>query len=111
MPVVRLSCQGGDGVLRQRLPQLTHRLRGRIPRGVPQRAFRRHAGKALTGEFVLNGVSFICLDGGPAFQLSEAISFTVACQDQGEIDYYWKALSHVPDFEQCGWRKDRLGLS
>ncbi|WP_396121550.1 VOC family protein [Brevibacterium sp. p3-SID960] len=49
----------------------------------------------------------MCLDGGPAFQLSEAISFTVACQDQDEIDYYWKdeidyyweALSHVPDFE------------
>ncbi|MCT1657113.1 VOC family protein [Brevibacterium luteolum] len=68
-------------------------------------------GKVLTGEFVLNGVSFICLDGGPAFRLSEAVSFAVECQDQDEIDYYWNALSHVPESEQCGWCKDRLGLS
>lgn len=65
----------------------------------------------LTGEFVLNGVSFICLDGGPLFTFSEAISFTVQCKDQDEIDYYWNALSHVPESEQCGWCKDRFGLS
>ena len=68
-------------------------------------------GKVLTGEFVLNGVSFICLDGGPAFRLPEAVSFAVECADQDEIDYYWNALSHVPESEQCGWCKDRFGLS
>ncbi len=73
--------------------------------------FAGKQGKVLTGEFILNGVSFLCLDGGPLFTFSEAISFTVQCKDQDEIDYYWKALSHVPESEQCGWCKDRFGLS
>lgn len=69
------------------------------------------AGKVITAEFYLNGQKFIGLDGGPIFHFSEAISFTIECQDQAEIDYYWEKLSHVPESEQCGWVKDRYGLS
>lgn len=67
--------------------------------------------KVINGEFTLDGVDFVCLDGGPAFQLSEAVSFVVTCADQDEIDYYWHALSHTPEAEQCGWCKDRFGVS
>ena len=69
------------------------------------------AGKVINGQFRLNGVDFVCLDGGPAFTFSEAISFVVSCKDQEEIDRYWSQLSHVPQAEQCGWCKDKFGLS
>ncbi|MGW9112041.1 VOC family protein [Microbacterium sp. NPDC055683] len=68
-------------------------------------------GKVLNGSFTLAGVDFVCLDGGPLFRFTEAISFVVTCDDQDEIDRYWAALSHVPEAEQCGWCKDRFGLS
>ena len=73
--------------------------------------FAGMSGKVLNGQFTLNGVSFVCLDGGPAFTFNEAISFVVACEDQEEIDRCWAALSHVPESEQCGWCKDRFGVS
>lgn len=69
------------------------------------------SGKILTAVFWLNGQKFIALDGGPYFHFSEAISFMIECKDQDEIDYYWEKLSHVPESEQCGWVKDRFGLS
>jgi predicted 3-demethylubiquinone-9 3-methyltransferase (glyoxalase superfamily) len=69
------------------------------------------AGKVINGDFTLNGMQFICLDGGPIFKPNEAISFTVPCKDQEEIDYYWSKLSHVPESEQCGWCKDKFGIS
>ena len=69
------------------------------------------SGKILTAVFRLNGQKFIALDGGPYFHFSEAISFMIECKDQDEIDYYWEKLSHVPESEQCGWVKDRFGLS
>ena len=69
------------------------------------------SGKVLNGQFTLNGVDFVCLDGGPAFTFNESISFVITCADQAEIDRYWDALSHVPESEQCGWCKDRFGLS
>lgn len=68
-------------------------------------------GKVLTAMFRLNGQKFMALDGGPVFRLSEAVSFMIECADQKEIDYYWEKLSHVPEAEQCGWVKDRFGLS
>ncbi len=68
-------------------------------------------GKVLTAEFTLDGAPFMGFDGGPYFQFSEAISLVVTCQDQAEIDYYWERLSHVPEAAQCGWAKDRFGLS
>lgn len=67
--------------------------------------------KVLTARFSLNGHQFLGIDGGPYFRFSEAISFTIECDDQAEIDYYWEKLSHQADAEQCGWCKDQFGLS
>ena len=73
--------------------------------------FKGMSGKVLTGRFVLDGTEFICLDGGPVFTFNEAISLTVECADQAEIDHYWWHLSASPEHEQCGWLKDRYGVS
>lgn len=73
--------------------------------------FKGMTGKVISGDFTLSGVNFVCLDGGPAFKFNEAVSFIVACKDQEEIDYYWEKLSHVPESEQCGWCKDKFGVS
>jgi predicted 3-demethylubiquinone-9 3-methyltransferase (glyoxalase superfamily) len=69
------------------------------------------AGKVLTMVFELDGVAFVAINAGPEFKFSEAVSFSIACQDQEEIDYYWEKLSKVPESEQCGWCKDQFGLS
>lgn len=73
--------------------------------------FKGMAGKVINGEFELDGQRFICLDGGPVFTFNEAVSFTVSCKDQEEVDYYWEKLSAVPEAEQCGWCKDKFGVS
>lgn len=69
------------------------------------------AGKELTIDFELNGNQFTAINAGPEFKFNEAVSFSIACDDQEEIDYYWEKLSHVPEAEQCGWCKDQFGLS
>lgn len=69
------------------------------------------AGKVLTVQFELNGQNFMALNGGPTFKFSEAVSFMVDCKDQAEIDYFWERLSSVPEAEQCGWCKDKYGVS
>ena len=69
------------------------------------------AGKELVIDFELNGQSYMALNGGPKFKFNEAISFVISCKDQEEIDYYWERLSSVAEAEQCGWCKDRFGLS
>lgn len=69
------------------------------------------AGKVLTVEFELDGEHMMALNGGPIFKFNEAISLMVDCKDQEEIDYYWEKLSYVPEAEQCGWCKDKYGLS
>ncbi|MBP9818303.1 VOC family protein [Candidatus Shapirobacteria bacterium] len=69
------------------------------------------AGKVLTVEFELSGNHFMAINAGPEFKFNESISFSIPCQDQTEIDYYWEKLSAVPDSEQCGWCKDKYGLS
>ena len=68
-------------------------------------------GKVLTAIFELDGQRFMALDGGPIFTFNEAVSFYVECEDQEEVDYFWEGLSAVPEAEQCGWLKDRFGLS
>jgi len=68
-------------------------------------------GKVLTGVFELAGQRFMCLDGGPVFRFNESLSLYVECADQAEIDYFWDKLSAVPESEQCGWLKDKFGLS
>lgn len=69
------------------------------------------AGKELTIDFELAGQRFTAINAGPEFKFNEAVSFAVACKDQDEIDYFWSKLSVVPEAEQCGWCKDRYGLS
>jgi predicted 3-demethylubiquinone-9 3-methyltransferase (glyoxalase superfamily) len=69
------------------------------------------AGKELAIDFELNGQRFTAINAGPEFKFNEAVSFSIACKDQQEIDYYWGKLSSVPESEQCGWCKDRFGLS
>jgi predicted 3-demethylubiquinone-9 3-methyltransferase (glyoxalase superfamily) len=74
--------------------------------------FQMHmAGKELVIAFEILGQRFAALNGGPQFTFSEAVSFAVDCKDQNEIDYYWEKLSAVPEAEQCGWCKDRFGVS
>jgi len=68
-------------------------------------------GKIITAIFDLNGQRFMALDGGPIFKFNEAVSFYVECEDQAEVDYFWKRLSAVTEAEQCGWLKDKFGLS
>jgi predicted 3-demethylubiquinone-9 3-methyltransferase (glyoxalase superfamily) len=74
---------------------------------------RRPAGSVMTVEFELDGQSFTALNGGPVFTFNEAISFQVRCETQEEVDYYWERLSAGgdPNAQQCGWLKDRYGLS
>lgn len=69
------------------------------------------AGKELAIDFELNGMRFTAINGGPGFKFNESVSFAVACKDQEEIDYFWEKLSAVPEAEQCGWCKDKYGLS
>jgi predicted 3-demethylubiquinone-9 3-methyltransferase (glyoxalase superfamily) len=69
------------------------------------------AGQPLAIEFELNGQRFTAINAGPEFTFNEAVSFAVTCKDQEEIDYFWEKLSSVPESEQCGWCKDRFGLS
>lgn len=69
------------------------------------------AGKELVVEFELNGLHFVAINAGPEFKFNEAVSFSIACKDQEEIDYFWEKLSAVPAAEQCGWCKDKFGLS
>ena len=68
-------------------------------------------GKILTAIFELNGQRFMALDGGPIFKFNEAVSLYVECEDQEEVDHFWNKLSAVQEAEQCGWLKDRFGLS
>ena len=74
---------------------------------------RRPAGSVMTVEFELDGQPFTALNGGPAFTFNEAVSFQVSCATQEEIDYYWEKLGAGgdPKAQQCGWLKDRFGLS
>jgi predicted 3-demethylubiquinone-9 3-methyltransferase (glyoxalase superfamily) len=65
----------------------------------------------MTVEFELDGQRFVGINGGPQFPFSEAVSFQIDCEDQGEIDYYWERLSDGGREDQCGWLKDKYGLS
>ena len=71
------------------------------------------AGKVLTVEFELDGQRFTALNGGPQFKFNEAVSFQIPCKTQEEVDYYWDKLSAGgdPNAQQCGWLKDRFGVS
>ncbi|HTV31702.1 MAG TPA: VOC family protein [Methylocella sp.] len=79
----------------------------RAPRDYPS----GKAGDVLTVEFTLMGQPFVGLNGGPFFTFSEAVSFQIPVETQAELDRLSDALSSVPEAEQCGWVKDRYGLS
>ena len=68
-------------------------------------------GGVLAGFFVLDGNRFMGINGGPHFKFTEAVSFVVHCKDQEEVDYYWDRLTEGGEESQCGWLKDRFGLS
>ena len=68
-------------------------------------------GSALTVEFQLGGQKFVALNGGPHFKFTEAISFVVSCNTQQEVDEYWAKLTPGGSEIQCGWLKDKFGLS
>jgi predicted 3-demethylubiquinone-9 3-methyltransferase (glyoxalase superfamily) len=68
-------------------------------------------GKAFTVSFELDGQEFIALNAGPQFKFTEAISFFVSCESQEEVDYYWEKLLAGGEESQCGWLKDKYGLS
>jgi predicted 3-demethylubiquinone-9 3-methyltransferase (glyoxalase superfamily) len=71
----------------------------------------RPAGTVLTVDFELDGQAFTAINGGPEFKFDEAISLLINCKDQKEIDYYWDKLSEGGEESQCGWLKDKFGLS
>lgn len=69
------------------------------------------AGDVLTVAFELDGRKFVALNGGPYFRFTEAVSFVITCGSQAELDRYWDALIDGGEAQQCGWLKDRFGLS
>ncbi len=71
----------------------------------------RPAGSVMTVEFEIEGQKFVALNGGPIFKFTEAVSFVVNCRTQAEVDYYWKRLSAGGKEVQCGWLKDKYGVS
>jgi len=78
-----------------------------------QEVHKQKPGTVMTVEFELDGQTFTALNGGPLFRFNEAISFQVVCATQEEIDYFWEKLGAGgdPAAQQCGWLKDRFGLS
>jgi predicted 3-demethylubiquinone-9 3-methyltransferase (glyoxalase superfamily) len=69
------------------------------------------AGSVMTVNFDLEGQEFVALNGGPIFKFNEAISFIVNCETQGEVDEFWEKLSAGGEKGQCGWLKDKFGVS
>ena len=69
------------------------------------------AGQVMTAEFEIEGRKFLALNGGPAFTFSEAVSFVIDCASQDEVDRYWSALTADGEESQCGWLKDKFGVS
>lgn len=71
----------------------------------------REEGLAMTVSFELDGQRVVALNGGSDFKLNEAFSFSIDCEDQDEVDYYWEKLGEGGEHGPCGWLKDRFGLS
>ncbi|MGZ4466478.1 MAG: VOC family protein [Nocardioides sp.] len=68
-------------------------------------------GAVMSADWVLDGTPFRGINGGPMFTFSEAVSFSIACEDQDEVDYYWENLVAGGEESMCGWLKDKFGLS
>jgi len=78
----------------------------RYPEGAPGQP-----GSVMTAEWTMFGQVFVGLNGGPHFKFNEAVSFQILCDDQAETDYYWDRLTDGGEESQCGWLKDRFGVS
>ena len=80
---------------------------------VGQETHGREAGSVMTVDFTVNGLPFLALNGGPLFKFNEAVSLMILCDTQDEIDYYWEKLTAGgdPSAQQCGWLKDKYGVS
>ena len=80
---------------------------------VGQEIHGREPGSVMTVEFELDGCRFTALNGGPIFQFNEAVSLQIFCENQEEIDHYWDRLTEGgdPAAQQCGWLKDKFGVS
>lgn len=80
---------------------------------VGQDIHKMPAGSVMTVEFYIEGQEFVALNGGPVFKFNESISFIVNCTTQQELDHYWDALKEGgdPASQQCGWLKDKFGVS
>src|SRR5205085_11763046 len=85
----------------------------RYPDGPLEGPMKGMEGKVLTAVFELEGQEFMCLDGGPFFKPTAAVSFYIECQTQDEVDHYWDKLSQGgdPSKQQCGWLMDKYGFS
>jgi len=85
----------------------------RYPDGITEGPMKGFDGKVLTAVFELLGQQFMCLDGGPFFKATGAVSFYLECEDQKEVDKYWERLSEGGDSnaQQCGWLQDKYGFS
>jgi predicted 3-demethylubiquinone-9 3-methyltransferase (glyoxalase superfamily) len=85
----------------------------RYPTGIKEGPMAGMDGKVLTASFELMGQKFLCLDGGPFFKPTGAVSFYVECADQAEVDKYWDRLAEgsTPESQQCGWIQDKYGFS
>jgi predicted 3-demethylubiquinone-9 3-methyltransferase (glyoxalase superfamily) len=83
----------------------------RYEKGMEAPGTEQMLGKVITAIFELAGQRFMALDGGPIFKFNEAVSLYVECEDQEEVDYFWGKMSAVRESEQCGWIKDKFGLS
>src|SRR5690606_12783783 len=75
------------------------------------KASGRPAGSVMTINFELHGQEYLALNGGPYFEFNEAVSFIVNCENQQEVDHFWSKLSEGGQEQQCGWLKDKFGLS
>jgi predicted 3-demethylubiquinone-9 3-methyltransferase (glyoxalase superfamily) len=85
----------------------------RYPDGPLDGPMKGMEGKVLTGAFMLDGQNFLCLDGGPVFKPTGAMSLHVECEDQAEVDHFWSKLGEGadPNAQQCGWIQDKYGFS
>jgi len=85
----------------------------RYPEGPLQGPMKGMEGKVLTGVFELEGQKFMCLDGGPFFKPTAAMSLYIECQSQKEVDHFWEsfAAGGDPNAQQCGWIQDKFGFS
>src|SRR3954469_13851332 len=78
---------------------------------VGQETTGRAPGSVMTVDFTIEGQRFTALNGGPVFKFNESISFVVHCKTQKEVDYYWKKLTAGGKEIQCGWLRDKFGVS